>query len=106
MNKCVSFRRYRSAVVRYAAFVLVASTAIPLPADPVPAGTASTPDQGASVPAAQADFERLLEERDFGTFKIYGRLSAKSRAEVFQSYSQGTSIEQVKDAVMKAFLHK
>lgn len=106
MNIYASLRRYRSAVVRYAAIVLVVSNAIPSPADPVPAGSASTPDPGDSVASAQADFERLLEERDFGTFKIYKRLPAKSRGEVFESYSQGTSIEQVKDAVLKAFLHK
>lgn len=106
MSTRACFRRPASAVVRFAVIALVVFTAIPLSADPVPAEIASAANPGVNVPAAQADFERLLEERDFGTFKIYQRLSAESRDEVFQSYGQGASIEQVKASVLKAFLHK
>ena len=78
----------------------------PYLADPDAAGGADAAKPQANGPSAQPDFERLLEQRDFGTFMMYKRLPAESRAEVFRSYSQGANLDQIKAAVLNAFLHR
>jgi len=102
MNTCVSCHRCLAAVVRFAAIVLAVSAAIPVSAEP-DAPSAANP--GVTAPAARPDFERLLEQRDFGTFMMYKRLSTESRDEVFLSYSQGATLDQIKAAVLNTFLH-
>jgi hypothetical protein len=103
MNTCVSCHRYPAAVIRFAAIVLAVSAAIPVFADPEAANAANP---AVNAPAARPDFEHLLEQRDFGTFMMYKRLSTESRDEVFLSYSQGATLDQIKAAVLNAFLHR
>ena len=106
MKTCVSCRRSPAAVVRFAAIVLAVSAAIPVSADPAPAEAANVANPGANASPARSDFDRLLEQRDFGTFMMYKRLPVESRDEVFLSYSQGATMEQIKAAVLNAFLHR
>jgi hypothetical protein len=89
MNTCVSCHRSPAAVVRFAAIVLAVSVASPGSADPDPAEETNVANPGANASADRSDFERLLEQRDFGTFMMYKRLPVESRDEVFLSYSQG-----------------
>jgi len=106
MNTSVLCHRCPSAVARCAAVVLLISSATPVFAESSAAGSTGEARTGASQDAARSEFERQLEQRDFGTYMMYKRLPAASRDEVFRSYGQGASPEQVKAAVLNAFLHK
>ncbi len=103
MNKYHS-RRRKAAAAWVAGLILAVLFEVPLSADPATAGTADAPNPGLDSPSALSDFEHLLEQRDFGTFKIYMRLPAERRDDVFRAYSQGTSMEQIKAVVLNAFI--
>jgi hypothetical protein len=106
MNTCVFRRRLPSAAARFAAAVLLVSAAIPVSADPAATAAANAASAGTDTASTRSEFERLLEQGDFGTFKMYMRLPDASRDGVFQSYRGGASLEEVKAAVLNAFLHK
>lgn len=115
MNRDTTGRYLRNTVVRLAAIAL--GFFAPLSAaDPGESSDATAkPDAGpsaqqgtahAGTASDQTDFEHLLEQRDFGTFRIYKRLPDERRAEVFRAYSQGASMDEIKANVLSVFLNR
>ena len=60
----------------------------------------------ASAPTASRDrFESQLREQHVGTYSFYRRLPERSREEVFLDYSNGASMDSLRDKIVDRFLH-
>jgi hypothetical protein len=107
------FCHQRPAGATVAAVVLAASVFLPVQAQGASPSVGSIAQADAPVGGApstqgdaQAAFEQQLEQRDFGTFSIYKRLPQQSRDEVFRSYTQGASSDEIKASVKDAFFRR
>jgi hypothetical protein len=115
MNRDTTGRYHRNTVVRLVAvalgFFVPLSAADPggspdATAKPDARPSAQEGNAHAGTASEQTDFEHLLEQRDFGTFRIYKRLPDERRVEVFRAYSQGASMEEIKANVLSVFLNR
>jgi len=60
---------------------------------------------GAPTSASREGFESLLREQHVGTYSFYRRLPERSRQEVFKDYSDGASMDVLRDKIVDRFLH-
>jgi hypothetical protein len=81
----------------------VAAEATKVEAGPATAGTGAAP---AAASDAQGAFEQELDQRFHGTYLFYKRLPPQSREELAKQYEGGSSMEEIRQAVMSRFLNK
>lgn len=77
-------------------------------------GAGST-DTGMNAGGAGADvrrprpsrerFEELLSERHVGTYSFYRKLPERSREEVFLDYSDGATMDALRETIVDRYLH-
>ena len=54
---------------------------------------------------SRAHFESMLRAEHVGTYAFYRRLPERSRQEVFADYSNGATLDVVRDKIVERFLH-
>jgi len=69
----------------------------------------SPPDErvlAAAPPApSRAHFETLMSRQHVGTYSFYSRLPERSREEIFLDYSNGASMEALREKIIDRYLH-
>ena len=69
---------------------------------------ATVPDAGVGGAGSESDlgmFEEELRRHYSGTFAFYQKLPRRTQEEIFQEYSQGASIEDIRDKIYDRYLH-
>jgi len=62
------------------------------------------PDSGSKLTSRER-FEALLEQQHAGTYSFYRKLPERSREEVFLDYSNGASMEALREKIVDRYLH-
>ncbi len=63
------------------------------------------PARFAQPALSQKSFEALLKRQQLGTYSFYRRLPERSRKEIFADYSDGASIETLREKIIDRYLH-
>jgi hypothetical protein len=63
------------------------------------------PARFAQPAPSQESFEALLKRQQLGTYSFYRRLPERSRKEIFADYSDGASIEMLREKIIDRYLH-
>ena len=68
------------------------------------AGAGSSPRKPVALPS-RARFEELLRRQNVGTYSFYRKLPERSREEIFLDYSNGASMEALREKIVDRYLH-
>ena len=73
--------------------------------DGVVSAAKAGPAQLAQPALSQKKFEALLRQQQAGTYSFYRRLPERSREEIFADFSDGASIDILREKIVERYLH-